>query len=325
MEFYPKHSWLITGATGYIGSMLVKKLNNETPDADITVIVRSRAKAEAMLPRGIRILEADLTDTGAVSRIDGRFDYVVHCACVTKSREMVTRPTETVKSIVNATQNVLDLAVRNHAKSAVYVSSMEVYGDMRCPDGRRCGEDEAGAGRVDILSARSCYPLAKRMAENICCSFYVEYGLPVKIARLAQTFGKGVLPGEGRVFAQFEECAAHGSDIVLHTEGKSVGNYCEIEDALEGILTVLHKGKPGEAYNIVNEACTMRIREVAGFVAERIAGGEISVRFDIPEDDRFGYAPDTGLMMSGEKLKGLGWEPHKGLEEMFRDMLNSRA
>ncbi len=314
-------AYLITGATGYIGSMLVKKLN-DSPDSDITVIVRSRAKAEAMLPYGIRILEVDLTDTEAMSRIAGRFDYVVHCACATKSRDMVTRPVEVAKSIVNATQNVLELAVRCHTEKFVYASSMEVYGAVECCDGRRCGEDEAGAGRVDVLSARSCYPLAKRMAENICLGYCVEYGLPVKIARLAQTFGKGVLPGESRVFAQFAECVAQKRDIVLRTEGKTIGNYCEIEDALDGILTVLHKGKPGEAYNIVNEECSMTIYQVARLVAERIAGGEISVKFDIPEDNRYGYAPDTGLMMSGEKLKGLGWEPHKGLEEMFRDMLD---
>ena len=65
------------------------------------------------------------------------------------------------------------------------------------------------------------------MCECLCSAYASEYQLPVKIARLAQTFGAGVNPSETRVFAQFARSLIHGEDIILHTEGKSYGNYCD--------------------------------------------------------------------------------------------------
>ncbi len=314
-------SYFITGATGYIGSMLVKSLLQSNKDIVITAAVRDVAKAKGMLPAEVQLLQLDLTDRAAVAAISGSYDYVIHCASVTKSAEMVARPLSVVESIVNGTQNVMDLSVRCRAKSVLYISSMEVYGAVTCAEGQRVAEDSAGDGRVEVLSARSCYPLAKRMAENICYGYYKEHGLPVKIARLAQTFGKGVLPGDNRVFAQLARCVREGQDIILHTTGRSYGNYCEIEDALEGMLTILRQGKDGEAYNVVNEECTMMIGQMAQLVAEQVAGGAISVRYDIPTDNVYGYAADTGLKLSAEKLRALGWSPKKGLIEMYEDML----
>ena len=221
--------------------------------------------------------------------------------------------------MVNTTQNILEFAIKSEIKSMVYLSSMEVYGQIDCPDGYKVPERELG--EVELFSARSCYPMGKRMAENICYSYYNEYGILVKIARLAQTFGEGVLPGDNRVFAQFAKEAKGGRDIVLHTKGGSMGNYCGIHDAVRGILAILKYGKNGEAYNVVNEENTMTIREMAELVAEKIAGGKIKIRYDIPEEDVYGYAPDTGLRLSVEKLMALGWKPTEGLEKMYRDML----
>lgn len=65
----------------------------------------------------------------------------------------------------------------------------------------------------------------------------------------------------------------------------------------------------------------MRIHEMAQLVAERIAGGSIKVCYDIPEGNPFGYAADTGLRLSGEKLRSLGWEAKCSLEDMYRKML----
>lgn len=152
----------------------------------------------------------------------------------------------------------------------VYLSSMEVYGIVECPSGCRVAEWEAGNGRVDILYKRSCYPLGKRMAENICYSYFKEYNVPVKIARLAQTFGRGILPSDHRVFAEFARAVQSGTDIILHTEGASMGNYCAIDDVMDGILLILKQGQDGEAYNVVNEENTMTIRQMAELVATKI-------------------------------------------------------
>ena len=151
----------------------------------------------------------------------------------------------------------------------------------------------------------------------------MEYQVPVKIARLAQTFGKGVLPSDKRVFAQFARAAVNGKDIVLHTEGRSMGNYCAIEDAVAGLMAILERGKNGEAYNVANEENTMSIREMAELAADVLSGGKSRVVMDIPPDNRYGYAADTGLRLSSEKLMALGWRPTKNLRQMFLDMVET--
>lgn len=315
--------YLITGASGYIGSMLISELLLRHPNVCITALVRDEEKARKIIPSGVQVIVADITDVMAMSMLRVDFDYIIHCAAVTKSAEMKAHPTEVADGIVHGTRNILELARRckeaGALKSMVYLSSMEVYGDIDCVDGHRVFEDEQGY--VDPLAARSCYPMGKRMAENLCADYFHEYGVPVKIARLAQTFGHGVQVEDSRVFAQFAKSAIQGKNIILHTAGNSMGNYSAIEDTVSGILKLLKDGAGGEAYNIVNEINTMRIREMAELVACDIAGGRISVTFDIPEDNKYGYAADTGLMLSSKKLESLGWKPTKNLRQMYLDMI----
>jgi len=325
-------TYFITGATGYIGSSIIKSLlkdsraDGKKPVVHITAPVRNLDKAVRMFPEGVKFLQADLCDKQCVEQLSESVrgaDYIIHCASVTASTEMINHPVEVTESIVNTTQNILEFARSGQIKSMVYLSSMEVYGSIDCPNGQRITEREASRGAVELLSSRSCYPLGKRMAENICYSYFKEYGVPVKIARLAQTFGEGVLPSDKRVFAQFAKAAGEGSDIVLHTQGHSMGNYCGIHDAITGIMTILEKGKNGEAYNVVNEANTMTIRQMAELVARKTAGGKIKVVYDITEDNRYGYAADTALRLAGEKLMSLGWKPEEDLENMYAQLIKA--
>lgn len=313
---------LITGATGYIGSMLTRKLIDD--GEKVIALVRNADKAKAMLPEQVDILVADMTDGATMQELTVSCDYIVHCAAITASAEMQAHPVSVVRSIFNITQNMLELARSVRPKSMVYISSMEVYGNLDCSDGHRATEDEAGCGEVNVLAVRSCYPLGKRLAENLCAAYALEYGVPVKIARLAQTFGRGVLPGDRRVFAQFARAAVKGEDIVLHTTGQSMGNYCAIEDAIAGLLIILEKGCNGNAYNVANEENTMTIREMAELAAETLSAGKSRVVLDIPPDNRYGYAADTGLRLSSEKLRALGWKPTKDLRRMFLDMVEDK-
>lgn len=314
--------YLITGATGYIGSMLVKKILKINKNADITIIARNVKKAKEMFSSEVKILDGDLSDSAIVNYISGEYEYIIHCAAVTKSSEMISKPTEVIKSIVNTTQNVCEIAVKCYAESMVFLSSMEVYGNIDCSDGHRVSENELGD--IDIFNARSCYPQAKRMAENVCYCYYKQYGLPVKIARLSQTFGKGILKDENRVFAQFAKAAVKGEDIVLHTAGTSVGNYCDIDDTVNAVLLLLENGENGEAYNVTNEDNTMTIRQMAQLVAKEFTKDKIKVVFDIPDNNIFGYAADTGMRLSAEKLKKLGWSAKKSLTDMYKDVISEQ-
>ena len=260
-------------------------------------------------------------DVTAPIEYEGAVDYILHTASVTASKTFVTQPVETLMTAIDGTKHLLELARQKGVSSMVYVSSMEAFG-ITDPNLERVRENDLGY--IDILSVRSSYSEGKRICECLCAAYASEYGVPVKIARLAQTFGAGVSHTDGRVFAQFTKSCLEGRDIVLHTAGKSMGNYCYTADAVRGLLTVLLRGENANAYTVVNERTSMPIREVARLVSDTLTGGQTQVIFDIPESAlTYGYAPDVTMRLSGDKLRGLGWEPEVDLPEMFRRLADS--
>ena len=319
-------SYLITGATGLLGSMLIKTIMSMeeyvTGNIRIIAVARNIAKFNELYKdydcSNVVLKIMDLCSEEDVMSIAEPVDYIIHCAATTASSAMVSNPVEVADGIVIGTKNILEVAKHKKVKSMVYLSSMEVYGAV--PDiGRVRMEDELG--EIDLGTARSCYPLAKRMSEHYCHIYKHEYGVPVKIARLAQTFGSGVRREDNRVYMQFARSVQEGTDIVLKTAGNSMGNYCAVEDAITAIFTILDKGVSGETYNVVIEANTMSIRSMAELVSERVADGRIEVRVELEDAAKTGYAPDTGLRLSSEKLRGLGWKPTKDLVQMYEDVL----
>ena len=312
-------SVLVTGATGLVGSMLVRSLCAAPVSITVIAHVRNEQKAKALF--GDLPLVYALGDVTVPILYDGPVDYIFHTASVTASKTFVTRPVDTLLTAIDGTRNLLEFARQKQVAAMVYVSSMEAYG-ITDPSLERITEQDLGY--IDILSLRSSYSEGKRACECLCAAYAGQYGLPVKIARLAQTFGAGVSESDGRVFAQFTNACLEGRDIVLHTAGRSMGNYCYTADAVRGLLTVLLRGKTGEAYTVVNESTAMPIREVAKLVSDTLTGGETKIIFDIPESSlTYGYAPDVTMRLSGAKLRALGWEPEVGLAQMFERLAGS--
>lgn len=319
---------LITGATGLIGSLCVKAIAefNKTHSHKIIVVALARSEEkvkyiysyeyEMGLLHEVTFIYQDISDKLPPCI---ECDYIIHTANSTTSKFFMTNPVEVIESIYTGTKRVLDFAVDKQVKGMVYLSSMEVFG--RVDSEGRISEDQLGY--LDIQSVRSCYSEGKRLAELLCKSYAVEYGLSVRTARLAQTFGAGVPKTDNRVFAQFARSAMNGEDIVLHTKGRSMGNYCYTRDVIKALLLLLKEGKNGDAFTVVNEETTRTIAEMAQMVAEKFSNGKSKVVFDIPEGNQFGYAPDTKMRLSNEKLRGLGWHPEIPLEEMYRRMLPS--
>ena len=248
---------LVTGATGLIGSLLVKALQccNRRKETGIKILalVRNQEKAERLFGdllkrEDLKLVIGDIT---MPVEVDDKIDHIIHCASITTSKVMISRPVDVIRTSLNGTENLLELAKEKQVRSMVYVSSMEMYGALNLQNDQMVTEEMTGY--LNPLALRSNYPESKRMCENMCVAYGTQYEVPVKIARLAQTFGAGVLPGENRVFAQFARSAMKGSDIVLHTEGKSEGNYCYTADAVRALLTILVKGENMQAYNVVNQ------------------------------------------------------------------------
>jgi nucleoside-diphosphate-sugar epimerase len=315
----------VTGATGLIGKLLVKTVIYVSSEKGLNIkviaLIRNREKAERVFEEEINsksliFIEGDVQK---LQCIDMPIDYIIHCASVTASKQMVTSPVETFLTMVKGTDNVLRLGQKAGVKGFVYVSSMEMYGNTAIEQNPIT---EKKYGYVDIMNVRSCYPEGKRAAECLCSAYANEYALPIRIARLAQTFGAGVSDEETRVFASFVKSAIKNEDIVLHTQGNSVGNYCYTADVVGALLCLLTKGDVGEAYNVVNENNSMKIKEMAELIAREISNGKSRVVFDIPEDSlKYGYASDTNLRLSAEKIRKLGWKSEYGLVDMYKRMI----
>lgn len=305
---------LVTGATGLIGRSLVRRLAADGHHVMAAVRDEDRGRREFAGLAGVEVVRWNVLEPAP--SFAGDVDWVVHAAAETSSRAFVDRPVEVIRTVVAGTANVLECVRAVHARSAVFLSTMEVYG---APTADPVTEEDYGY--LDPIAVRSSYPEAKRLAENLCVAYAHECGVPVKIARLTQTFGPGVKRGDRRVFAQFAEAVLEKRDIVLHTEGRTARCYCDLDDAVSAIVLLLEKGKDGEAYNVANPATFCTIREMAESLCAEHPSCKVVV--DTRAAAGCGYAPEFRMRLDISKIKALGWRPTRDLAEMFERLVES--
>ena len=294
----------ITGATGLIGSILVKSLLKKNEKYDLNVhlllLVRNIEKAKTIFGESkyIDYIESEIE---RFNNCEENVDYIIHAASPTKSKYFIENPVETLNTAIIGTKNVLNYAKCTNAESVVYLSSMEMYGFL---NDKNVNEDKLGY--INPLDVRSSYSEGKRLCELYCYSYFSEYNVPVKIARLAQTFGAGISKQENRVYKQFTNNILNGEDIVLKSSGNTIINFSYTSDTIIAILVIMLKGKDGEAYNIVSDNSNMTILDSANWLIDKYGNGKNKVRFEIPES-RLGFAPDNKMILDNKKLKKLGW------------------
>lgn len=311
-------SVMVTGATGLIGSLIVRCLQAVRKKYKIELriigVARNRDKIKAMFGNSpVEWLTEVNLEEGHIPSA-GKVDYLIHCAAPTASSYFISHPVETYLATIQGTNGVLELAKNENVASMVYLSSLEYYGSV--DSDREIREDDLG--HIDPYNVRSSYSMGKRVAESLCLAYYKEYQVPVKVARLTQVFGPGVSSSDNRVFAQFARSVMAGKEIELHTEGGSSKPYSYTMDAIEAIFYILLKGKDGEAYNVANSSTYISIRDFATLVQDVFnQGKEVVVRLDPGR----GYAPDTKLRLNTDKLASLGWEPRHDLTEMFGNLI----
>lgn len=315
-------TFLITGATGLIGSVMVKCLLelNRQKDLGIKVIavVRNLEKAQKVFAEEaeqIKFCQLGLAEIG-VESIRDEVDYVVHLASPTASKYFVEHPVETLRAAVEGTTAVLDFAKEAKVKAVVYASSLETYGSNHTDEWLK----EDFQGYVNPMEVRSSYNIGKRTCECLCHAYAEEYGVNVTIARMTQTFGAGVEYNDGRVFAQFARKAIEGQDIELHTAGGTCRMYCYTTDAVGAMLYLLLRGERGEAYNIANKDSYISIRDMAYLVRD-VFNPDINVVV-APKENQ-GYAPETKLRLDTSKMETLGWKPLYDLNTMFLRLIES--
>ena len=310
---------LVTGSTGLIGSQIVRTLlsRNDCVDAGIIVVlpVRNIKKAQALFGdrSDVSVLEWSLGDELVGSE---HVDYVVHAACGTSSKSFLETPATTIMQIVHGGEAVLRYASSVDAKKVLFLSTMEVYGEVEGV------ATEDNLGKLDPMVVRNSYPEAKRLVECLCASYATEHGVPSVVMRLAQTFGEGVHPDDMRVFADFGRHAIDGKDIVLLSDGLKRNGYLSVDDSVRAILIALVNGQSGEAYNAVNEDAYCSIREMAQLVLDQFGaeGTQVRREFDPEREATFRKASD--LKLDSSKLKALGWEPCDSLSDMYSAMID---
>lgn len=311
-------SILVTGATGLIGSILVKSLllknKQDNLNSKVFLVVRNLDEANEIFENedSINYIVSDIKDYEPKAL---NIDYIIHGASPTKSRFFIEKPVETMDISIIGTKKILEQAKICNVKSMVYLSSMEMYGVL---DSNDVQEDVQGF--IDPLNTRSSYSQSKRICELYSYSYYDEYNVPVKIARIAQTFGAGISSKESRVFKVFVDSILKQQDIILKSEGSSSINFSYTTDTVIGILCILLNGKNGEAYNLVSNATNMTILDSAKWLAQKYGKGLVNVKIQISKKN-FGFAPNNNIILNNKKIKSIGWRPKYDLKQGYDRLL----
>ena len=311
---------LITGATGTIGSFAADALIhlNQKVKANIRVLLAGRSVEKLQNQFGnhdnVKYLSYDLN---APIEFDEAVDYVIHAAGNAHPAAFNGDPVGTIVGNIDSTHRLLEYMKNHGGKRCLYVSSGEVYGQG---DISLDAFDETYSGYLDILSARSCYPLSKRMTENLCVSYWKQYDIESVIVRPCHTYGPFMTPSDNRAHTQFLHNALSGEDVVMKSAGTQMRSYNYVADCVAGLLTVLVNGNVGEAYNLANPKVRVTIAEFA----EKIATAEeCKVIFDDPtEADVANRSPIPKQILATEKLESLGWQPAFSIDLGIRHTLD---
>ncbi len=300
-------TFLITGATGLIGSFLVDLLcyANCELDAHIKIyaLVRDREYAVKRYESVIDSQDFHLLvqDVCMPVALNAQVDYIIHAAGDGYPEAFKSRPVETMLPAFVGTLHLLEYARKNEKVRFLYVSSGEIYGTDEKEE-----FTEADSGYVDPMKSRSCYPSAKRAAETLCVSYTAEYGVDIVVARPSHVYGPNTSKKDNRASVQFFQDVVRSEKVVLKSDGRQIRNYTYVADCVSGLLTVLLWGKTGEAYNISNSHAKVTVAQFAQLTAE-LGGVEFILQSSGKADGKEDIASSRRVLNS-EKLKGLGWK-----------------
>ena len=295
---------LVSGATGLIGAFLltvIMKRNVEQGlNCKIYVLGRSRKKAMVRFAgyfkqkKFFEFLTADVNrQLGSINV--AKVDYVIHLASHTHPAAFAKDPIGTISANTIGTKNMLDMCLAHRAERFVFASSNEIS------DGESCGCIDAG------------YVESKRCGEALCQAYIRQRRMDAVILRFATSYGATLLSDDTRAVSQFLLKAAYGKDIVLKSTVEQHYSYMYVADAVTGLLTVMLKGKCGEAYNIADKASDIRLKDLAELIAKK--SGK-KVVYELPDEtEKAGYSTTAKERLDSTKLQKLGWKAGYTIEQ----------
>ena len=302
-------SLLLTGASGLIGTVLVDVLMKWNRQVEHGVTIYAVGRSEQRIKERF----ADYLDNQYFNFIAWNVnepadfaihaDYVIHAASNTHPKAYATDPIGSIMTNLLGLRNVLDFAHKTQSKRVMFLSSVEIYGKAYREDDVFT---EDYCGYIDCNTLRAGYPEGKRAGEALCQAYIEQYGMDIVIPRLSRVFGPTMQDSDSKAMAQFIRNAVKGEPIVLKSEGKQRFSYCYAADAVGGLLTVLLKGKCGEAYNIAQKDKILSLKEIAD-VLGNISSMKVSI--ELPNNvESKGFSTAINAVMSTEKIKKMSWK-----------------
>lgn len=325
-DYFNNKTILISGAAGFLPAYLVETFLSLEPMYNIKVIalVRTLEKAEYRFSHWLndsrlKIIKHDICFPYETKE---KIDIIIHAASQASPKYYGIDPVGTLTPNVVGTINLLNLAKDHNVDSFLFFSSGEVYGEVSIDD---IPINENTFGYLNPTNVRACYGESKRMGENICVSFYSQFGVNAKIVRPFHTYGPGMLLNDGRVFADFVSNVINKENIVLKSDGSAIRAFCYITDATLGFLNILVNGNNGEAYNIGNPNETKSIYELALIISNIYPKLKINVVKELQELSDINYLKSPIMQNSPniEKIKKLGWYPRISTSEGFKRTIDS--
>ncbi len=238
---------LITGGAGFIGSNLLRKINNSL--VEITIIDSLISGFEENIEgENVKFIKSDIL-TFDFSTLEKQ-DEIYHLACPASPSHYQYDPVHTLDTCFKGTKQVLEYAYENGSK-VVFTSTSEVYGDpLQSP------QRENYNGNVNALSVRACYDEGKRVAETLCFEYHRK-GVDVRVARLFNTYGPHMAENDGRVISNFICQALKDNPLTIYGSGEHTRAFCYVDDTIRGLerlmnvetsdLTVINIGNDNEA------------------------------------------------------------------------------
>jgi len=302
MSEYKRKRILVTGGAGFLGSHLIERLLKEGHEVLCLDNFYTGSKDNLLSFSQSPYFECLRHDV--CSSLQAEVDEIYNFACPASPLHYQADPIQTLKTSVLGALNLLELAKRLRCK-IFQASTSEVYGDPHCHP-----QQESYWGNVNPIGIRSCYDEGKRCAETLFFDYHRQHHVPVKVARIFNTYGPRMHPKDGRVVSNFIVQALRGQPITLYGDGSQTRSFCYVDDLIEVILRLMNA--PVSLIGPINigNPTEYRVLDLAQAVL-RLTGSRSTIHFKpLPADDPKQRRPDITLARTH-----LAWEPKVSLEE----------
>ena len=299
---------LVTGGAGFLGSHLCERLvaaGHEVVSVD-NYFTGVRGNLGSLL--GHPSFEAMRHDVTFPLYVE--VDQIYNLACPASPIHYQPDPVQTTKTSVHGAINMLGLAKRVGAR-ILQASTSEVYGDPHVHPQR-----EDYWGHVNPIGPRSCYDEGKRCAETLFFDYHRQHRLPIKVARIFNTYGPRMHPNDGRVVSNFIIQALTGGDITVYGDGRQTRSFCYCSDLVDGLVRLMASGDEVTGPLNLGNPSEITIRALAETVLELTGSRARIISRPLPLDDPRQRCPDIS---KAQTL--LGWQPKVALADGLKETI----